>query len=104
MCQLIHYCSSEIGVARDYSLTARSANASIVLIKLHNSTVVIFYCVVLPAVCSLIADVCHVALVTNSDNLIEIYAGLFVVFVNSFRPVTISSKAAATPTRLSNES
>ena len=75
-------------------------DASTVVIEPVNSTVVIFGCAALPAVCAPIADVCRVAVVNNSDRPIEILAGFPVAFVIPVRPVSKSFHPAATASRL----
>ena len=62
-------------------------DAFTVVINPLNLTVVIFGCAALPAVCTLIADVCCVAVVNNSDKPIEILAGYPVASVYIVRPV-----------------
>ena len=79
-------------------------DASTVVIEPLHSTVVILGCGSLPAVCALIADVCRVAVVNNSDKPIEIFAGFFVASVNFVRPISKSSQAAATVLCLPHES
>ena len=79
-------------------------DASTVVIELLNSTVVIFGCSALPAVCAPIADVCSIAVVNNSDKPIEMLAGFPVAFVNTVRHASKSSQAYATATRLPYES
>ena len=75
-----------------------------VVIEPLNSTVVIFGCSALPAVCAPVADVCRVAVVNNSDKPIAMLAGFFVASINTVRSASKSSQATATAPRLPHES
>ena len=79
-------------------------DASTVVIEPLNSTVVIFECSALPAVCAPVADICCIAVVNNSDKPIEMLAGFPVASVNTVRPASKSFQASATAPRLPYES
>ena len=79
-------------------------DASTVVIEPLNSTVVILECAAQPTVCAPIAYVCRVSVVNNSDKPIDFCAGFSIASVNPVRPVSKSSQAAATASRLPHES